>query len=462
VKTQTQVITVKQLTRHIKGLLETDPLLSEIWVKGEISNFVHHSRGHMYFTLKDEESRIRSIMFAGNNQFLKFLPKDGMRVLAKGYISLFERDGQYQFYVQEMQPDGLGNLFLAYEQLKQKLETEGLFHPARKREIRKYPNCIGVVTSPTGAAIRDILTTLYRRYPTVRVVLFPVLVQGEHAAASIARAIKVMNELNECDVLIVGRGGGSLEELWAFNEEVVARSIFASKIPVISAVGHETDVTIADFVADIRAATPTAAAEIAVPHMVEVKQNLSRLKDRLAKSVIFQAEEYRERLSRLQKSQVFRRPKQQLEHYVQQLDHFQDQLIHGVDKRIARSRNALHLQERKLVSQSPEQKIKFLGEQLRIDDRRLKRSMDQSIKQYKQQFGQMLRQLDTLSPLKIMDRGYSLIYEEKNHQLVKSIDQVSLGDILRIRLKDGILDCQVWSMEVEPDGKRNKTTTNDI
>jgi exodeoxyribonuclease VII large subunit len=459
-KSDKKILTVKQLTRHIKGLLETDPILSEVWVKAEISNFVHHGSGHMYFTLKDEESRVKAVMFAGNNQYIKFLPKDGTRILAKGYISLFERDGQYQFYVQEMQPDGLGNLFLAYEQLKKKLEEEGLFDPAVKLPIPRYPRCVGVITSPTGAAIRDIITTLFRRFPSVQVLLFPVLVQGEQAAPSIARAIDWMNQLGQCDVMIVGRGGGSIEELWAFNEEIVARSIHASRIPIISAVGHESDVTIADFVADVRAATPTAAAEIAVPHIMEVKQHLGRLKDRLLKSIHYLISDHRERLNRLAKSQVFRRPKQQLEHYTQQLDHLQDRLHYGVDKRLTRLRNKLHTHERKLLAQSPAQKVKYLSERLLTDDRRLKRSIEQSIRSEKQRLGQMLRQLDSLSPLKIMDRGYSLAYEEKNKQLIKSINQVSLGDVVQIRLKDGKLDCQVWSMEVDSDGEGNNGTEN--
>jgi exodeoxyribonuclease VII large subunit len=448
-KATSTVMSVKQLTRHIKGLLETDPVLTDVWVKGEISNFVRHSRGHMYFTLKDEDSRIRSVMFAGSNQFLKFLPKDGMRVLAKGYISLYERDGQYQFYVQEMQPDGIGNLFMAFEQLKRRLEAEGLFDTARKRSIPSFPHCVGVITSPTGAAIRDILTTLYRRLPSVKVILFPVLVQGEQAAPSIVRAIEVMNSLECCDVIIAGRGGGSLEELWAFNEEIVARAIAASHIPVISAVGHETDVTIADFAADVRAATPTAAAELAVPHVVELKQRIQRLEDRLTRSLQTQVRQSREQLERLRRSPVFRRPKQRLEVYGQQLDRLHDRLIHGTDKRLSRSRQELSRLERGLIVHNPSQRLQFLGEQLKSDHRRLKRAMELMLKQYKQSFGQAIRQLDALSPLKIMDRGYSLVYAEEGKRLVRSAGQVALGDIVQIRMKDGSLDCQVWGMEVE-------------
>ncbi|MGG3275678.1 exodeoxyribonuclease VII large subunit, partial [Paenibacillus macerans] len=223
--------------------LDSDRLLSEVWIRGEISNFTHHSSGHMYFTLKDESSRVKCIMFASYNQRLPFRPKEGAKVIARGNVTVYERDGQYQFYATQMQPDGIGSLYLAFEQLKQKLEAEGLFAPERKRPLPRFPRTIGVVTSPTGAAVRDILTTLQRRYPQAAVILYPVLVQGKGAAPSIVKAIRALNAMGEADVLIVGRGGGSLEELWAFNEEQVARAIYESAVPVISAVGHETDFT---------------------------------------------------------------------------------------------------------------------------------------------------------------------------------------------------------------------------
>lgn len=261
-----QVYSIKELNRYIRMKLDSDNLLSDVWIRGEISNFTHHGSGHMYFTLKDESSRIKAIMFASHNQRLPFIPKEGARVIARGNVTVYERDGQYQFYATHMQPDGIGSLYLAYEQLKSKLEKEGLFAEVRKRSLPRFPKCIGVITSPTGAAVRDIVITLQRRFPQVAIVIYPVLVQGKGAAPSIVKAIGALNAMGEADVLIVGRGGGSLEELWAFNEEEVARAISASRIPVISAVGHETDFTIADFAADLRAATPTAAAELAVPH----------------------------------------------------------------------------------------------------------------------------------------------------------------------------------------------------
>lgn len=276
-----QVYSIKELNRYIRMKLDSDNLLSDVWIRGEISNFTHHGSGHMYFTLKDESSRIKAIMFASHNQRLPFIPKEGARVIARGNVTVYERDGQYQFYATHMQPDGIGSLYLAYEQLKSKLEKEGLFAEARKRSLPRFPKCIGVITSPTGAAVRDIVITLQRRFPQVAIVIYPVLVQGKGAAPSIVKAIGALNAMGEADVLIVGRGGGSLEELWAFNEEEVARAISASRIPVISAVGHETDFTIADFAADLRAATPTAAAELAVPHAGELAAQLLQLQQRL-------------------------------------------------------------------------------------------------------------------------------------------------------------------------------------
>lgn len=254
-----QYLSVSALTKYIKRKFDADPHLQNVYIKGEISNFKQHTSGHMYFTLKDEKARLLSVMFAANNKGMKFLPENGMKVLVKGDISLYEASGQYQLYVKSMAPDGVGDLYLAYEQLKKKLEATGLFLAEHKKTIPLYPKSVGVITSPTGLALRDILTTIKRRYPIAKIIVYPALVQGNNAAKSIAQAITMANSRAESDVLIVGRGGGSIEELWAFNEEIVAESIYDSDIPIISAVGHETDFTIADFVADMRAPTPTGA-----------------------------------------------------------------------------------------------------------------------------------------------------------------------------------------------------------
>lgn len=249
-------LTVTAVTKYIKRKMDTDPHLKQILIKGEISNFKQHSRGHMYMTIKDSQTKIQAVMFAGNNRFLKFKPENGMNVLIKGEISVYEAYGQYQLYINQMEPDGIGSLYLAFEQLKEKLQKKGYFDPSIKKNIPLYPEHIGVITSPTGAAIRDIITTLRRRYPIVKITVIPVLVQGPNSPYSIKLAIEKANEIGGFDTLIVGRGGGSIEELWSFNEEIVAEAIYRSKIPIISAVGHETDVTISDFVADLRAPTP--------------------------------------------------------------------------------------------------------------------------------------------------------------------------------------------------------------
>ena len=268
---KTNTLTVSQVNTYLKGLIEDDVLMSSVWVKGEISNFKHHSSGHMYMTLKDSGGTLKAVMFKGNTFRLKFMPEDGMMVLAHGRISVYEQGGQYQLYIDALEPDGVGALYIAYEQLKKRLETEGYFDESHKKEIPLLPKKVAVITSPTGAAVRDIINVMSRRCPICDICVYPVLVQGEGAAEDIAKAIEMVNANGDCDTIIAGRGGGSIEDLWAFNEEVVARAIYNSSVPVISAVGHETDFTIADFVSDLRAPTPSAAAELATPSVVDIK-----------------------------------------------------------------------------------------------------------------------------------------------------------------------------------------------
>lgn len=449
-----QVYSIKDLNRLVKMLLEGNDRLQNVWVRGEISNFTHHSSGHMYFTLKDADSRLKSIMFASYNQKLAFIPREGTKVLACGNISVYERDGQYQFYVTQMQPDGIGSLFLAFEQLKKKLETQGLFDPARKKPIPKYPRAIGVITSPTGAAVRDIITTLQRRHPTVPVLLYPVMVQGKQAAPSIVKAIQNMNAMNEVDVLIVGRGGGSLEELWAFNEEIVARAIYASALPIISAVGHETDFTIADFAADLRAATPTAAAELAVPHHLELMQQIGYYKQQLYGGLAKQLERGKERLKRLARSPYLTNPRRQLLlQPAERLDRVREQLAYKIRSRVTKSGERLMRSERRLASFNPREQIVYTRKRLDASTRQLRQRMQGVLKARQQELAASMRQLDSLSPLKIMQRGYGLVYDEKEKHLIKSIDQVQIGDILKLRLTDGRIDCHVWSMEEKVDDK---------
>lgn len=444
---QSKILSIKDLTNYIKSLIDLDPKLQDIWIRGEISNFTHHSSGHMYFTLKDESSRLRSIMFAGNNRYLKFIPKNGMKVIVRGYVSIYERDGQYQFYAQEMEPDGIGQLYLAYEQLKQKLEAEGLFEQKAKKRLPSFPQTIGIITSSTGAAIRDIITTLKRRYPLVNILVYPVLVQGENAAYSIAHAIEEMNRFGGIDLLIIGRGGGSIEELWAFNEEVVARSIFYSDLPVISAVGHETDYTIADFVADVRAATPTAAAELAVPHIDELRASIAYLSKRLERQLLKQFENAKGSLKQILKSTIFKRPKQHLLENAQQIDRFRERLNHSLSKHTSMHRERFSIILQRLTHEKPHERINRNREKIEILKKRLIREAFRKQEKYNSLLSGKIGKLDALSPLKVMKRGYSLLYDEKGKRIIKTVREIQLGDIVKVKLHDGDLDCQVWSLK---------------
>ncbi|MCA1295879.1 exodeoxyribonuclease VII large subunit [Paenibacillus sp. alder61] len=454
-----RVLSIKELNRYIRMKLESDALLSEVWIRGEISNFTHHSSGHMYFTLKDADSRIKSIMFASHNQRLAFIPKEGTRVIARGNVSVYERDGQYQFYATHMQPDGIGSLYLAYEQLKGKLQAEGLFASERKRSLPRFPKVIGVVTSPTGAAIRDILITLQRRYPQAAVVLHPVLVQGKGAAPSIVKAIRTLNAMGEADVLIVGRGGGSLEELWAFNEEPVARAIYESEIPVISAVGHETDFTIADFVADLRAATPTAAAELAVPHAAELRAQLRQREQALQQSLQHRLAQARERLRRLQASPALRQPQRSLLQHAERLDMLKARLRQGMASRAeltAARHDRLH---QRLLRYHPQESLLFAKRRRSEGERQLRQAMTAILKDKARQLSYGIRQLDALSPLKVMGRGYSLVYNEPGTKLIKSLNDVEPGDMVRVKVTDGELDCQVWGMRKGDENEHGEGNT---
>lgn len=439
-------LSVTEVTRHIKRSFEADELLRDVWIRGELSNVKKHSRGHLYFTLKDDQSRMQSVMFAGNNRFLHFVPEDGMNVLIRGEVTVYEPYGQYQLYAKEMQPDGIGNLYLAFEQLKEKLALDGLFSDEHKRTLPRYPEHIGVITSPTGAVIRDIVMTLRRRYPAVKMTLLPAIVQGEDAAPSVARAIKQANASRLFDVLIVGRGGGSIEELWAFNEEIVARAIYESHIPIISAVGHETDFTIADFVADVRAATPTAAAEIAVPDITEVERRLIEGRRRMARAIQKRCEGLRHQLSRLEKSYAFRYPKQLVQQKQQELDRLIESLESSLHSIVITRKNQFEQAEKALQRLHPQSLIIEAKERLQLSEKNLAKSSRMIVTEHKQLFSQLIAKLDALSPLKVMDRGYSLAYT-KDEQLVKSVEQLENGDEMKVQVKDGVIHCHVDMIE---------------
>ncbi|QQZ10898.1 exodeoxyribonuclease VII large subunit [Heyndrickxia vini] len=439
-------LTVHALTKYIKRKFDVDPHLINIHVKGEISNYKQHSSGHMYFTLKDDKARILAVMFSKSNKGLKFQPENGMNVLIQGQITVYEGSGQYQLYVKQMQPDGVGELYLAYEQLKTRLSQEGLFAAERKRKLPPYPKNIGVITSPTGAAVRDIISTIKRRYPIGKIKLIPALVQGENAAKSISDAIKKMNEMREIDVLIVGRGGGSIEELWAFNEEIVARAIFESKIPIISAVGHETDFTIADFVADLRAPTPTGAAEIAVPHIEEIMEKLLNRKSRLIRGFSEIVQHQRKRLQFINRSYVFRNPNRLYEQKMEYLDYLAERLTRQMNKTVQHESTGYEQLAKRLQRNQPHQLLERGKEKHVQLNKELKNGLQAILQSKQQAFSKAITALEALSPLKVMERGYSLAYTSEK-EIIKSIEQTSKGEEIQVMVSDGKIICSVENIE---------------
>ena len=411
-------ITVTQLTRYIKYKIDNDVNLSEVFLKGEISNFKAHSRGHFYFTLKDENTRINAIMFASSTKGVKFIPKDGMKVLVTGKISVYESTGSYQIYVTDMLEDGVGNLYLAFEQLKKKLEEEGLFREDHKKKIPKIPNRVGVVTAPTGAAIKDIISTIKRRWPLTEIFLFPALVQGEDAKDDIVKQINRAQEF-DLDTLIVGRGGGSIEDLWAFNEEIVARAIYDCKIPVISAVGHEIDFTISDFVADLRAPTPTGAAEMAVPQLSDVVNYLNQVNIRLNNTIINQIKKNREKLNTIKNSSIFKNPS--IMYQTKEL------MFDGILERLKYSLGNLYNQKEK--------------EFIRIKNSYILKNPYQLLDKKSNKYLQLISKLETLSPLLTIKRGYTIT--RFNDKVVKSIKDIKKDDVINIQFNDGDINAQV-------------------
>ena len=393
---ENMAVSVTELNRYIKEKIASDEALANIIVKGEISNFKNHYTGHMYFTLKDENSLIKCIMFKTYAQKLNFMPKDGMKVFVLGGVSVFERDGVYQIYVKAMQEDGIGALYRKYEELKKELEQKGLFSQSHKKPIPKMPKVIGVLTSQTGSVIRDIINVSTRRNPNVYIRLLPVPVQGEDAAPKIVDGIQKMNKEKLADVIILARGGGSLEDLWPFNEEIVANAIYESEIPIISAVGHETDFTIADFVADLRAPTPSAAAELAVPDIYEIKQKINLYQNRLRLSLNKKLEIMKLRYEKCISSRVFKEPTRMIEDYYLKVD------------------NQIKKLEKNIKEKEQTEKQKYI---------------------------KLVAKLDTLSPLKTLSRGYSIV--EYENKIVKSVKELKKGQNIEIRLTDGKAQAQV-------------------
>lgn len=411
-------ITVSQLTRYIKYKIDNDINLNEVFLKGEISNFKAHSRGHFYFTLKDEGSRINAIMFASSTKKIKFMPADGMKVLVTGKISVFEANGGYQIYVSDMLEDGVGNLYVAFEQLKKKLELEGLFDPSKKKAIPKIPKRVGVITAPTGAAIKDIISTIKRRWPLTEIVLFPALVQGEMAADDIVKQIKLSDSYN-LDTLIVGRGGGSIEDLWPFNEEIVARAIYDCKTPVISAVGHEIDFTIADFVADLRAPTPTGAAEMAVPQYSDIINYLGQLNIRANSAINNKIKNYRQKLNSIQNRNIFKNPMVIYQAKEMVFDALFERLKFSI-------KNIFNDREKRLLT---------------IKNSYVLKNPYQLLDKKANKYLQIVSKLETLSPIKTLQRGYT--FTKKDGKVVTSSKNVKKDDILDIEFTDGMVKTKV-------------------
>lgn len=400
------VITVSQLNFYIKSLLDESPALREIYITGEISNLTDHYRsGHIYLSLKDDKALVRAVMFAGNARHLRFKPEEGMKVIARGRVSVYEATGQYQLYIEDMQPDGIGALNLAYEQLKKKLSAEGLFSEDIKKPIPAYPKRIGVITSPTGAAVQDILNILGRRYPIAEVVFCPVLVQGENAPAQLIDAVERFNKANAADVIIIGRGGGSIEDLWAFNDEKLARTIAKSDIPIISAVGHETDFTICDFVADLRAPTPSAAAELATPNMTELLSYFKSVKDSLP--AIMQ---------------------RRIDFEKQELDN------------LASSKVLL----------SPEEFINIRKNELDMLSADMTKAFKAILSENQREFAAFSVKLDALSPLAVLSRGYSIV--QNKNKVIKSTKELNIGENITIKLSDGKAECEVKAITLDEKG----------
>jgi len=414
-----QYLTVTALNRYLKFKFDHDANLQNVLLKAEISNFKRHSRGHLYFTLKDENSQISAVMFAGNQQKLVFQPKDGSKVIVEGYVSVYEVTGSYQVYVTKMSEAGIGDLYQAFEMLKTKLASEGLFAEEHKQALPRFPKTIGVVTSPTGAAIRDIIHIINRRYPLTGIIIYPTLVQGEDAKQAIVDQIKKANSDKLAEVLIVGRGGGSIEDLWAFNEEIVARAIYDSLIPVVSAVGHETDYTISDFVADRRAPTPSGAAEIVCPDQKEILADLRKSRERLSLSLNKVFANKKDALARLEKATIFQRPKRLLETYELRFSSAYD----------------------RLQQQKPDKLLKAHEEQLRSLVRTLDMQIGSlyNIKMHKTV--SLIEKLELVNPLAIMRKGFAIV--KKDNVLVKSISAVRTDDLVNLVLTDGNLDCRV-------------------
>ncbi|WP_283613217.1 exodeoxyribonuclease VII large subunit [Ligilactobacillus aviarius] len=433
-------LTVTALTKYIARKFTYDPYLERVYLVGEISNFRLRER-HQYFSIKDENAKIEAVMFQSNFNRIKFVPEDGMKVLVTGRIEVYEQTGKYQINIETMQPDGVGALYQAYEQLKAKLAQEGVFSRP-KRPLVKFPKRIAVITSPSGAVIRDIITTTRRRYPIVQLVLFPAEVQGEYAKDSLVGRLKEVNARGDFDTIIIGRGGGSIEDLWPFNEEAVARAIADSKIPVISSVGHETDTTLSDLAADVRAATPTAAAELATPVLADEILKLKDYQVRLAQAMKRIIQLKQQRLSKLEKSYIFRQPERLYDGFMQKIDLLETRLLNNVQQKLQTEHQRLLVLNGRLQKCSPQQLIQ--ERQHRVDNlqHHLVERIQNLMSAKEQQYLRANHALALLNPLNVMGRGFSYV-TDSNDQVIKSVNFLTIHDQLNLHLKDGTAQVEV-------------------
>lgn len=419
-----EYVSVANLNQYIKSVIDKDTYLNKVYLKGEISNFKNHTTGHLYFSLKDDASRINAVMFNGNARYLEFKPEDGMNVLVEGRVSAYPVSGSYQIYVEKMHPDGIGNLYIEFEKLKKKLQAEGLFDEKNKKKIPKYPSKIGVVTAPTGAAIKDIMSTIKRRFPICEVILFPALVQGKSASLSIVEKIKIADTYG-LDTLIVGRGGGSIEDLWAFNEEIVAKAIYECKTPVISAVGHEIDFTIADFVADLRAPTPTGAAEMAVPTIMDTLNIIDNYKIRINKNIKNMVNKKFIELRAIKQSFILKNPMAMYEVKMQKLDTLMEICQKNISHYLEIKQSDLKKIQQTYILTHPESLIDNYQKSLHL----------------------VLNTLKALNPLGVLEKGYSVI--KCNNKIVTDVKKIKENDEIEIRLFKGSAKAQIKEIKNE-------------
>ncbi|ODB92184.1 exodeoxyribonuclease VII large subunit [Candidatus Thiodiazotropha endoloripes] len=436
-----EIFSVSRLVRETRAVLEASfPLL---WVSGEISNLAQPASGHIYFSLKDEAAQVRCAMFRMKRQRLRFRPENGQQVLIRAKVSLYEARGEFQLIAEHMEPAGEGALRIAFEQLKQKLATEGLFDSEQKKPIPVPPKQLGLITSPTGAAVRDLLSVLKRRFPALPVIIYPVQVQGEDAARQIVQMLKLAEQRQECDLLILSRGGGSLEDLQAFNEEQVARAIHEVSIPVVTGIGHEIDFTIADFVADRRAATPSAAAELVTPDQLEWQQRLHAVTRRLKQNQQQRLQQLQQHFSALLKRLQIQHPKRRLQQQAQRLDELSDRLSRQFHVNLLQKHQRVDRLHTRLARQTPEQRLKRLVQQTTSLEQRLHRAVTQRLNREQTRFTQLGRDLHNLSPLNTLGRGYSIVSSPTTDAIITDASDVELGDELQARLHKGNLICQV-------------------